>query len=990
MKLRLALIPVLVISTVLSSAQNTVRIQSPDGNLSMTMSAEKGAVTYRIDYKKENLVKPSGIGLILDRGTVGSNSRFGKASRTNGTESYDLPVGKTSHVESRWNGALIPFTDKGVDGLECSVEMRIFNDAAAYRLVFKDKSTDGNIRIRNERMDLNLSGNPLATVLYAPGFINTHEGLYTTANAGSLDNDRLMDMPALFDFGSGKFLAVTEANLVNYAGMYLIRKDGVLTSRLSPRLDNPEYSVLLDKEGRTPWRVFMVSDRIGALIESTALTSLCDPCKIEDTGWLKPGKTTFPWWNDTQVPDTTFQPGNNFLTNKYYIDFAADHGLEYHSVYGYADMPWYVDDGPGFSIAGPGADLTRPVPLLDFEAVCKYARSRGVDIHVWLNWAALYKDIDNVFTKFNEWGVKGMMVDFMDRDDQEMIEIQETILRKAAKHQLFIQFHGASKPSGLSRTWPNEFTREGTLNYEVYKWDRARNMGAGHDINMPFTRLLAGPADYHLGGFRSVAAKDFKVRYSAPLVTSTRCHMLAMYVVLESYLNMVCDYPDAYRGQAGFSFIEDVPTTWDETRVLSAEARKYIVTARRKGTDWYVGGITDSGEREFHVDFGFLGEGNYRAELYMDADDTDEYPDHLIHGTRILDSGSEMTVKAGASGGFVMKLCPCDCGIARDGMTPPDTTAGLWIRPNGASDARPKWGFADGIQVGIAPTGGPRGLLRIYTPYLGQPDDYVMNFIAVEPIPHKGKDIRGLSELERSQIDGRQGKIFWSSDDDILDDADKAVPARGVISNVDGEQQLTVYIFTEKFLNGTEPYLRLKFRESRPYEFEISTFTRENGNPEPDYCIVTATMGNKARLRNLYLKDGTLHSGSIWPDYRLDGFAEHCHIPAGRMISGSDGAVWFIAAPDEEDPASTPLAEGTFPGWKYYGATATQYWKKLLPESRTEGLVNGRFAYWGSSSPIPGGIAYENFEMKSPFRQGDTFIFGISPLSPERFIKSIR
>ena len=265
-----------------------------------------------------------------------------------------------------------------------------------------------------------------------------------------------------------------------------------------------------------------------------------------------------------------------------------------------------------------------------------------------------------------------------------------------------------------------------------------------------------------------------------------------------------------------------------------------------------------------------------------------------------------------------------------------------------------------------------------------------MNFIAVEPIPHKGKDIRGLSELEKSQIDGLQGKIFWSSDDDILDDADKAVPARGVISTVDGEQQLTVYIFTEKFLNGTEPYLRLKFRESRPYEFEISTFTRENGNPEPDYCIVTATMGNKARLRNLYLKDGTLHSGSIWPDYRLDGFAEHCQIPAGRMISGSDGAVWLIAAPDEENPASTPLAEGTFPGWKYYGATATQYWKKPLPESRTEGLVNGRFAYWASSSPIPGGIAYENFEMKSPFRQGDTFIFGISPLSPERFINSIR
>ncbi len=980
-----------LLSVLQLSAGNSVKVTSPDRKIAMTFCTEKGQLQYRLEFRNKEIITKSSCGLQTEKGFVGSDVRLGKAVYRKGCEEYDLVVGKKSHVSSPWCEALVPLTDGGGNGLSLSLQIRVFDDAAAYRLIFKsNNAADGTIRIANERMDLNPVGNPTATTMFFDSFINTHEAPYVRKHIDNLNEDRLMDLPVHFEFPDGTNLAFTEADVRNYAGMYLVRKDGRLTSRLSPRLDDPRYSVILDKEGKTPWRVFMVADRPGTLMESTVLTSLCEPCRIEDCSWIKPGKTTFPWWNDTQLPDTTFQAGNNFLTNKYYIDFAADNGLEYHSVYGYADMPWYYDDGPGFGIAGPGADLTRPDPRLDFEAVCRYARSRGVDIHVWLNWAALYKDIDRVFDKFNEWGVKGMMVDFMDRDDQEMIEIQETILRKAAEHQLFIQFHGASKPSGLSRTWPNEFTREGTLNYEVYKWDKARQMGADHDINIPFTRGLAGPADFHLGGFRSVAAKDFKVKYSAPLVTSTRCHMLAMYVVLESYLNMVCDYPDAYRGQPGFSFIEDVPTTWDETRVLSAEASKYIVTARRKGTDWYVGGITDSGKREFHVDFGFLGEGNYRAELYMDADDTDEYPDHLIHGTRILDSDSEMTIKAGASGGFVMKLCPCDCGIAREGMTPPDTTAGLWIRPNGASDSRPKWGFADGIQVGIAPTGGPRGLLRIYTPYLGQPDDYVMNFIAVEPIPHNGKDIRGLSELEKSQIDGRQGKIFWSSDDDILDDADKAVPARGVISTVDGEQQLTVYIFTEKFLNGTEPYLRLKFQESRPYEFEISTFTRENGNPEPDYCIVTATMGNKARLRNLYLKDGTLHSGSIWPNYRLDGFAEHYHIPAERMISGSDGAVWFIAAPDEEDPASTPLAKGTSPGWKYYGATATQYWKKPLPESRTEGLVNGRFAYWASRAPIPGGIAYENFEIKSPFRQGDTFIFGISPLSPERFIESIR
>lgn len=990
MNFRIALISALLLSSALSFAQNSVKVKSPDGNLELTFSAERKGVTYSIDYKKSTLVDKSLVGIIFDNGNFGNIARFGKAVTESGKEDYDLPVGKTSHVSSNWNGVIIPVTDKNTSGINLSIQIRVFNDAAAFRYIFSSTGDNNEIRIRNERMDINTGSNGKITTLFVPGFINTHEGLYTTKTLDELDEEKLIDMPVLIEYDNGTYMSVTEANLVDYAGMYLIKKDGVLSSRLSPRLDNPEYSVLLEKEGKTPWRVFLASDKIGDLIESTALTSLCDPCKIEDTSWLKPGKTTFSWWNNTQVPDTTFQPGNNFLTNKYYIDFAADNNLEYHSVYGYADMPWYYDDGPGFGHAGPNADLTRPSSVLDFEAVCKYAQSRGVDIHVWLNWAALYKDIDNVFTKFNEWGVKGMMVDFMDRDDQEMIKIQETILQKAAEHKLFIQFHGASKPSGLSRTWPNEFTREGTLNYEVYKWDGNGDMGADHDINMPFTRLLAGPADYHLGGFRSVTKKDFKVHHSSPNVTSTRCHMLAMYVVLESYLNMVCDYPEAYKGEPGFKFLQDVPTSWDETKVLDAQARKYIITARRKGDEWYIGGITNSESRELELAFDFLKDGRYKAELYMDSEDSEEYPNHLTTGTRIFDSQSKFKVRMSASGGFTMKLSPVGNDFKEQRLADPDTTAGLWLRPSDVANARPKWGFVNGIQVGIAPTGGPRGLLRIYTPYLGQPADYVMNFIAIEPIPHKGRDIRGLSELEQSQIDERAGKIFWSSDDNILDESDKESQAKGVIRTVNGEQELTVYIFTEKFLNGTQPYVRLRFKESKPYEFELATFTQQDGTPEPDYCIVTATMGNKARIRNLYLKDGITHSKTLWPDYTGDGFVDHHHVPANKMYSSETGAVYFIAAPDEPDPESVPLAEGTSPGWKYDGRKATQYWIKPVPDLRTEGLVNGRFAYWASRSPIPGGIAYENFEMKSPFKQGDTFIFGISPMTPEDFINTIR
>ncbi|MBE6216392.1 MAG: glycoside hydrolase family 97 protein, partial [Bacteroidales bacterium] len=399
---RILLLMALVLP-MMAYGQNSVTVESPDKSISMTFASVRGELKYKVKYGKNEVVSYSSVALDTDKGLIGENVRFGKVTRNAGVEEYDLPVGKTSHVKSPWQDAVIPLIDKNGCGLDVSVHVRVFNDAAAYRLVFKASGEDEDIRIRNEVMDVNVTGNPMATALFFDHFINTHEGLYTRKNVTDLDENRLIDMPTHFEFADGTQMAVTEASIINYAGMYLTKKNGRLTSRLSPRLDVPQFSVLLKGEGQTPWRVFMLGDHVATLMESTVLTSLCEPCKIEDTSWLKPGKTTFPWWNDTVMPDDTpFQAGNNFLTNKHYIDFAADHGLEYHSVYGYADMPWYYDNGPGFGQAGPDADLTRHDPRLDFPAVCRYARSRGVDIHVWLNWAALYKDIDRVFDKFNE------------------------------------------------------------------------------------------------------------------------------------------------------------------------------------------------------------------------------------------------------------------------------------------------------------------------------------------------------------------------------------------------------------------------------------------------------------------------------------------------------------------------------------------------------------------------------------------------------------
>jgi alpha-glucosidase len=449
-------------------------------------------------------------------------------------------------------------------------------------------------------------------------------------------------------------MAITEAELLDYAGMYLSKHSNVLVSKLSPLPHQSSIKVNALLPHFSPWRVMLISDRIGDLVESNIITTLNEPCKIKDVSWLKPGKTTFPWWNGDVVPDTINAPGNNFVTNQYYIDFCARNHIEYHTVVEYGLHQWYMDDGVSFQ-PGPHSDVTTPVPGLDMKEICDYAQKEGVGIRVWVHFYALYPKLDSAFTIFEKWGIKGMMVDFMDRDDQEMVNMQTEILQKAAAHHLHIQFHGAYKPTGLSRTYPNEFTREGTRNYEVDKWDD-HGLSPDHDIIMPFTRVLAGSTDYHLGGFRAVPQDKFRAQYTRPLVLGTRCHMLAMYVVLENYLQMVCDYPEAYEGQQGFEFIKEIPTTWDETRVIDAKVNEYIIIARRKNSDWFAGAITNHSGREANLPLSFLGEGKYVAEIYSDSVDTNVNPNHLNIQKQEVTKDNNLSLKIAPDGGFVIRF----------------------------------------------------------------------------------------------------------------------------------------------------------------------------------------------------------------------------------------------------------------------------------------------------------------------------------------------
>jgi len=523
----------------------------------------------------------------------------------------------------------------------------------AFRYEFPDTEKQHEFILTDEISTFNFPAATNVHTLFLPNYTSSHEGLYHSLPLDKVPEDTLMDMPALFETPDHIFTAITEANLLNYAGMYLSKEHGVLRSKLSPLPGQTKIKVKASLPHHSPWRVMMISDRIGALIESNIITNLAEPCKLTDSGWLKPGKTTFPWWNGNVVPDTINAPGNNFVTNKYYIDFCARNHLEYHSVVEYGLHEWYTNDGAGF-VPGPNADVTKPVPGLDMQQICDYAKQQGVGIRVWVYWSALYKKLDAAFTQFEKWGIKGMMVDFLDRDDQEMVNIQTEILEKAAAHHLHIQFHGAYKPTGLNRTYPNEFTREGTMNYEVNKWDK--RITPDEDINIPFTRMLAGSTDYHLGGFRAVPDSLFIVNYTRPLMLGTRCHMLAMYVVLENYLGMVCDYPQAYEGQAGFDFIKEVPTVWNATKVLDAKLGEYICIARKHNEDWYVGAITNHDARKINLDLSFLDNGNYRAEIYSDADDTNVHPNGLLKQSINVKKTDTIILSLASGGGTAIRL----------------------------------------------------------------------------------------------------------------------------------------------------------------------------------------------------------------------------------------------------------------------------------------------------------------------------------------------
>ncbi len=642
--------------------------RSPDGRLKATVFlGNSGEPVLDLSSANRALI---GVKLGLDlagSGPLETGLRRVGVRQSSVDTTYTIPVGKTASARDQHNELIVLWEEVLAPHRRLELAVRVFDDGFAFRYQIPAGGPLANGIIRDELTRFTFVGTPRALALPLKDYTTSYEGYYKTLDVTAMAPDQLYALPMLLDqpaaTGSGRvWMAITEANLTNYAGMYLARGDGkpgTLAAKLSPlpgRIDGAR--VVVDRVPfETPWRVVMVADDPGRLIESNLIFHLNAPSAIADPSWIKPGKTLFPWWNGYVDEDVTFKPGVNTATMKHYIDFAAAHGIPYHSLDG-LDIAWY---GGPIQPQGP-TDITRAAPSIDMPELLAYAKSKNIRLRVWLHWKALKAQIDEAFRVYGAWGLEGVMVDFMDRDDQEMVRFYHEMARKAAEHHLTVTLHGAYKPTGLERTWPNVLTYEAALNQEYNKWEKPGEPGTPprHNLDIAFVRMLAGPLDYHQGGMRSVLPENYHPRDKAPPVQGTRGHQLAMYVVYQNHLPMMADYPEAYRNQAGLDFMVDVPTTWDETRVLHAELGECLVIARRKGDVWYLGGMTAGAGRDLDLTLPGPAGKSSRAELRLD--DPAHGPTALIRRQQVVPPTGRLAVTMPRAGGFVARITPVAAG----------------------------------------------------------------------------------------------------------------------------------------------------------------------------------------------------------------------------------------------------------------------------------------------------------------------------------------
>lgn len=642
--------------------QKQLLLSSPDGKLKSTITVGD-KLTYDISCNGQQVLAPSPISATLDNGKVwGDKARLSKVTEKKNDTQIDAPFYRSSCVRDYYNELTLRF--KG----DYSVVFRAYNDGVAYRFVNHAKKP---FCILNEEVDYRFPADVTASVPYVNAgkdgdyngqFHNSFENVYTTAPISQLNKERLMFLPLVVQATPEVKVCITETDLNNYPGLYLTNAKGSNSlsgiqapypktmkqgghNNLQMRVQTrEEYIAKVDGPRNFPWRVAVVTTRDTQLAASNLSYLLAEPSKLSDTSWIKPGKVAWEWWNDWNLCGVDFKTGVNNATYKAYIDFASQYGIEYV----------ILDEGWAVNLK---ADLMQVVKEIDLKELVDYAAARNVGIILWAGYYAFERDMENVCRYFSEMGVKGFKVDFMDRDDQLMTDFNHRAAAMCAKYHLILDLHGTHKPAGLNRTYPNVLNFEGVHGLEQMKWRPAGFDQITYDVMIPFIRQVAGPMDYTQGAMRNATRENYYPSNSEPMSQGTRCHQLAMYIVLESPFNMLCDSPSNYmREPESTSFIAQVPTVWDETVVLDGKMGEYIITARRKGDTWFVGGLNNWDARDVEVDLSFLSSGSHKAVLFKDGVNAHRTARDYKREEVRVSSTQPLKVHLAPGGGFTLQI----------------------------------------------------------------------------------------------------------------------------------------------------------------------------------------------------------------------------------------------------------------------------------------------------------------------------------------------
>lgn len=630
----------------------TIVVTSPDGSVTARFAVGAGGVPhYAVSYKGQTVLRESPLGLdlagndALDRALV-----VDSVARASRQATWENPVGARRTIPDSYNEATIALRESRPPARRLTVSLRAYNEGVAFRYQLPRQANLTSFTIAEERTGFSFPSGALGWVLNM-GRFNTHnEGEYTRTALDAIKPTAVLNLPLLVEIPNGPWACVLEADLTNYPGMYVggvAHGDGSLVAKLSvPPSRKAEEAVIGSTPFVTPWRVIMVAATPGQLIEHNYLTLNLSTPSSGDFSWVRPGKAAWDWWSGSFARGVDFEPGMNTATMKHYIDFAAAHRIEYMLV----DAGWYKE-----STDREQGNLLEFFPQVNIPDIIAYGTSKGVGVLLWVEWRTFNRQLDEATALFERWGAAGVKVDYMNRDDQEMVQLYEKWVKKAAEHHLTVDYHGAYKPTGLRRTYPNLLTREGVMGMEYNKW--SERVTPEYDVTIPFTRMLAGPMDFTPGGFRNAARGKFQVKDVEPMTQGTRAHQLAMYVVYESPLVMLADYPEAYEGP-GLEFIEKVPTVWDDTRVLDGAPGKYVVIARRKGDTWYIGAMTNWEPRYLSVPLSFLGTGSFELQEIADGPRADVDGTSIRTNTRRVTPRDSVPLQLGPGGGAAIVLRP--------------------------------------------------------------------------------------------------------------------------------------------------------------------------------------------------------------------------------------------------------------------------------------------------------------------------------------------